>query len=109
MVGDEFSVQMNSRNFNGGGKTASGKVIEKNISPLFLNALLTSRHALIHGFYLTSQRFGHMDALLRQVSSYVIECKKMWRIQKNTYYDAWEYENASRPSECRKLEITGFL
>lgn len=50
-----------------------------------------------------------MDALLRQVSSYVIECKKMWRIQKNTYYDAWEYENASRPSECRKLEITGFF
>lgn len=97
VLGDEFSVQMNSRSF------------QKNISPLFLNALLTSRHALIHGFYLTSQRFGHMDALLRQVSSHVIECKKVWRIQKNTYFDAWEYENASRPKECRRLEVTGFF
>lgn len=108
VVGDEFSVQMNSRNF-AGSKTSSGKIIEKNISPLFLNALLTSRHALIHGFYLTSQRFGHIDALLRQVSSYVIECKKVWRIQKQTYYDAWEYEQAPRPSDCRKMEVTGFF
>ena len=100
VLGDEFSVQMNSRNFSGP---------NKNISPLFLNALLTSRHALIHGFYLTSQRFGHMDALLRQVSSYVIECKKVWRIQKQTYYDAWEYEQAPRPSDCRRLEVTGFF
>lgn len=100
VLGDEFSVQMNSRNFSGP---------NKNISPLFLNALLTSRHALIHGFFLTSQRFGHMDALLRQVSSYVIECKKVWRIQKQTYYDAWEYEQAPRPSDCRRLEITGFF
>lgn len=108
VLGDEFSVQMNSRNF-AGGRSSSGKVIEKNISPLFLNALLTSRHALIHGFYLTSQRFGHMDALLRQVSSYVIECRKVWRIQKQVVYDAWEYEQAARPSDCRRLEIRGFF
>lgn len=108
VLGDEFSVQMNSRNFNGG-KTSSGKTIEKNIDPLFLNALLTSRHALIHGFYLTSQRFEHLDALLRQVSTNVIECKKAWRIQKNTYYDAYDREHAPDPTKQEPLLKTGFF
>ena len=100
VVGDEFSVQMNSRNFSGP---------NKNIDAFFLNALLTSRHALIHGFYLTSQRFEHMDALLRQVSTNVIECKKVWRIQKNTYYDAYEREHASDPASVPKSFVTGFF
>lgn len=108
ILGDEFSVQMNSRNFSGG-KTSSGKIIEKNIDPLFLNALLTSRHALIHGFYLTSQRFEHLDALLRQVSTNVIECKKVWRIQRNTYYDAYLREHANDPLKVEKLCVTGFF
>lgn len=108
VIGDEFSVQMNSRNFQGG-KTSSGKVIEKNISPLFLNALLTSRHALIHGFFLTSQRFGHVDALLRQVTTNVIECKKVWRLQGLIYYDAWKYENCVNPLELRPERKTGFF
>lgn len=97
ILGDEFSVQMNSRSF------------KTNIDPLFLNALLTSRHALIHGFYLTSQRFEHMDALLRQVSTYVIECKKVWRIQKNTYYDAYMREHASDPMSVESKLVTGFF
>lgn len=108
ILGDEFSVQMNSRNFMGS-KSNSGKQIEKNIDPLFLNALLTSRHALIHGFYLTSQRFEHLDALLRQVSTNVIECKKSWRIQKNTYYDAYDREHASDPTKIEPLLRTGFF
>lgn len=81
VLGDEFSVQMNSRSFR------------DNLSPLALNAILCSRHAIIDRFYLTSQRFSHMDALLRQVSSEVVECTKIWRYQKNVYYDAYEYEN----------------
>lgn len=97
VLGDEFSVQMNSRSF------------KTNIDPLFLNALLTSRHALVHGFYLTSQRFEHMDALLRQVTSSVIECKKVWRIQKNDYYDAYQREHVSRPEELRPVERTGWF
>lgn len=97
ILGDEFSVQMNSRSF------------KTNIDPLFLNALLTSRHALIHGFYLTSQRFEHMDALLRQVSTNVIECKKLWRVQKNTYYDAYLREHASDPMSVEHKLVTGFF
>lgn len=82
VLGDEFSVQMNSRNF------------KSNIDPLFLNTLLTCRHYHISLYY-TSQRFGHVDALLRQVTSYVVDCKKLWRFQRQNLYDAWEMENAT--------------
>ena len=97
VLGDEFSVQMNSRSF------------KTNIDPLFLNTLLTSRHALVHGFYLTSQRFEHMDALLRQVSTNVIECKKVWRIQKLSYYDAYDREHCSDPTKLKPNHIEGFF
>jgi len=81
-LGDEFSVQMNSRSF------------KTNIDPLFLNTLLTCRHYHISLYY-TAQRFGHVDALLRQVTSYVVECDKLWRFQRQSYYDAWELEKAT--------------
>lgn len=84
VLGDEFSVQMNSRNF------------KKNIDPLFLNTLLTCRHYYISMYY-TAQRFMQVDALLRQVTSCVIDCNKTWRFQGNNEYDAWEMENATNP------------
>jgi hypothetical protein len=94
---DEASTCFNSREFR------------SNISPTFLRTLLCSRHSLIHGFYLTSQRFSHMDALLRQVSSNVIECKKFWRFQKLTFYDAWTYENAASPAAVTPVSSDGFF
>lgn len=84
VLGDEFSVQLNSRNFR------------NNIDPLFLNSLLTCRHYHLSIFY-TAQRFGQVDALLRQVTSYVVECEKIWRFERLSYYDAWEMENAANP------------
>lgn len=84
VLGDEFSVQMNSRSF------------KTNIDPLFLNTILTCRHYYISLYY-TAQRFGHVDALLRQVTSSVIECDKSWRFQKLNYYDAWDMEHAANP------------
>ena len=82
VLGDEFSVQMNSRNF------------KTNIDPLFLNTILTCRHYYISLYY-TAQRFSHVDALLRQVTSYVCECDKFWRFQRLNLYDAWDMENAT--------------
>ncbi len=82
VLGDEFSVQMNSRNF------------KTNIDPLFLNTILTCRHYYISLYY-TAQRFGHVDALLRQVTSYVVECDKLWRFQRLKLFDAWDLENAA--------------
>lgn len=85
VLGDEFSVQMNSRNF------------KSNIDPLFLNTLLTCRHYHISLYY-TAQRFQHVDALLRQVTSYVLSCDKVWRYQQLSQYSAWEMENAANPA-----------
>lgn len=85
VLGDEFSVQLNSRAF------------KTNIDPLFLNTLLTCRHHHISLIY-TSQRFNHVDALLRQVTSEVVTCNKCWRIMVHGSFDAYELENASDPT-----------
>ena len=89
-LGDEFSVQMNSRGF------------KTNIDPMFLNTILTCRHYYISLYY-TAQRFGHVDALLRQVTSYVVECDKLWRFQRLAFYDAWELEKATSTQLVKPL------
>lgn len=83
---DEAGAMLNSREF------------KKNIDPLTLNAILTCRHANISIYY-TAQRFMHVDALLRQVTSYVFECKKIWRFQFQKKYDAWSLEQAQDPGK----------
>lgn len=93
VLGDEFSVQMNSRNF------------KTNIDPLFLNTILTCRHYYISLYY-TAQRFGHVDALLRQVTSYVIECDKLWRFQRLRTYDAWDLENATSTQLIKPMGVS---
>lgn len=91
---DEASVVFNSREF------------KSNFSTPALNTILTSRHHKI-GIFLTSQRFGHMDALLRQVTSQVFECRyfKPLRIQQIKVFDAWEAENCSNLLLIKPLRI----
>lgn len=96
VLGDEFSVQLNSRSF------------KSNIDPLFLNTLLTCRHHHITLVY-DAQRFNHVDALLRQVTSYVVECKKVWRFQVHNYYDAYQLENSSDPTLVKPYRRSGFF
>lgn len=96
VLGDEFSVQLNSRDF------------KKNIDPLFLNTILTCRHHLISLFY-TAQRFAHVDALLRQVTCAVVSCNKLWRFQRKFEYDAWEMENATNPDMLKPMHRGGFF
>lgn len=96
VLGDEFSVQLNSRSF------------KTNIDPLFLNTLLTCRHHHISLVY-TSQRFNHVDALLRQVTSSVITCNKCWRVMVHAAYDAYELENASDPTMVAPLSRYGWF
>jgi len=95
-LGDEFSVQMNSRQF------------KTNIDPLFLNTILTCRHHRISLFF-TAQRFGHVDALLRQVTSAVVSCNKIWRFMCHDYFDAWDMENAQSPTMIQPYLRTGFF
>lgn len=96
VLGDEFSVQMNSRSF------------KDNVNPLFLNTLLTCRHHHISIVY-TAQRFNQVDALLRQVTSYVVECDKVWRFMQHKYYDAFALENATEPALVKSYRNTGFF
>ncbi len=96
VMGDEFSVQLNSRAF------------KDNIDPLFLNTLLTCRHHHISIFY-TSQRFNHVDALLRQVTSYVISCDKQWRFMCHEQYDAYQLEKATDTTLIKPLKRFGWF
>ena len=74
---DELGVQLNSRSFR------------DNIDPTFLSTLLCCRHYYI-SLYGSAQRFGHVDKLMRDVTLNVIQCRKSWRLQCNSGYDAWE-------------------
>ena len=96
VLGDEFSVQLNSRSF------------KTNIDPLFLNTLLTCRHHHISLIY-TAQRFNHVDALLRQVTSWVISCNKCWRYMVHAQYDAYQLENATDPTLVKPKRRFGWF
>lgn len=96
VFGDEFSVQMNSRSF------------KTNIDPLFLNTLLTCRHHHIMLVY-NAQRFQHVDKLLRDVTTYVIECQKVWRVCIQKTYDAYEIENCTDPTIIKPQARRGWF
>lgn len=87
---DELGVQLNSRSFR------------DNIDPTFLSTLLCCRHYYI-SLYGSAQRFGHVDKLMRDVTLNVIQCRKIWRLQCNSWYDAWELENVTNPELVRPL------
>ena len=87
---DELSVQMNSRSF------------KDNFNAYFLNTLLTCRHSYI-SIYGSAQRFQHVDKLMRDVTHTVIQCRKIWRFQLWSSYDAWEMENATNAEMIRPL------
>ena len=87
---DELGVQLNSRSFR------------DNIDPTFLSTLLCCRHYYI-SLYGSAQRFGHVDKLMRDVTLNVIQCRKVWRLQCNSWYDAWELENVTNPELVRPL------
>lgn len=96
VLGDEFSVQMNSRSF------------KTNIDPLFLNTLLTCRHHHIMLVY-NAQRFQHVDKLLRDVTTYVVECKKIWRVCIQKTYDAFVLENCTDPTSIKPEARRGWF
>lgn len=88
---DEASTQLNSRQF------------KKNFdNPDLLNTVLTCRHVKI-GIYLTAQRFNHMDALMRQVTSTTQDCAHFWRLYRINFYDAWMIENSSNVNLIKPL------
>lgn len=93
---DEASTQLNSRDF------------KTNISPMFLNTLLTSRHYRISIYY-TSQRFLLVDKLLREVTFDVVECHRIGRVQCQKIYSAYELENCSNISIVKPRSSRAWL
>ena len=81
---DESGTVFNSRNFR------------DNISMEFLTRLLQSRKNKIC-LYMTSQRFGFTDKILRESCSLVTTCRKYWRIIRLSDYDAYDLENCTNP------------
>lgn len=93
---DEMGAELNSRNF------------KSNINASVLNTFLCCRHYHM-GIIGTAQRFNHVDALIRQVTQTVVMCDKLWRLQRQYVYDAWELENASSADDIKPLYKTGFF
>ena len=78
---DEISTLWNSRDY-------------KNFPVEVLFQILQNRKSHIQ-FIATAQRFEHVDKLMRDVASYVVDCRKLWRCTSNTYYDAYMYERVN--------------
>ena len=57
----------------------------------------------------TAQRFGHVDKLLRDITSEVVTCRKYWRFQTYRIYDAWEIENAQNLDLVKPLKRGGWF
>lgn len=57
----------------------------------------------------TAQRFGHVDKLLRDITSEVVTCRKYWRYQTYRIYDAWEVENAQNTDLVKPLVKGGWF
>lgn len=72
---------------------------------LFLVALLVFSFSVFPAYAAD----GDEDALLRQVTSYVVSCDKLWRLQRHYVFDAWEMENATNPQNIRPVRRTGFF
>lgn len=88
---DEMSTQVNSREY------------KTNFTTDLLNVLLTCRHYRLE-IIGSSQRFNHVDALVRQVTSSAIECNKFWRILRWDIYNAWTIENTSDITKVKPLK-----
>ena len=93
---DEMSTQINSRDY------------KTNFSTELLNVMLTCRHYRMQMIG-SAQRFNHVDALVRQITSEAIECKKLWRVVMLDYFDAWTIENTSDISKVKPKRRKAFF
>ncbi len=90
------------------GAVLNCRAYRDNIDSLTLNSILTCRHANISIYY-TAQRFIHADALLRQITTYVYDCKKIWRFQFQRKYDAWTLEQSQDPGKVPCMAIVSWF
>lgn len=71
--------------------------------PLELIGLLCQQRKRHVYIMCTAQRFFMVDKIFRSITTNVIDCNKYWRFCNNSYYDAWDYENAMNNQLIRKI------
>jgi hypothetical protein len=86
---DEISATLSHRNY-------------ANFPLEMLNTLLQQRKKRIL-ILCTAQRFFMVDKIFRSITHYAIDCRKYWRLQHLTVYDAWELENAINPRLIQRV------
>lgn len=73
--------------------------------PLGLLHMLTQQRKKRVYILCSAQRFFMVDKLFRCITTNVIDCNKLWRLQRMAYYDAWDYENAMNPQLIRSRGV----
>lgn len=87
---DEISSVLSHRNFSS--------------FPLELLSMLCQQRKRRIYIMCSAQRFFMVDKIWRGITTHVIICNKIWRFVHNTYFDAWEYENATTSSILQRLD-----
>lgn len=67
-----------------------------------LNVLTQQRKKKVY-IMCTAQRYFMVDKLFRSITTWVVDCNKLWRFQNMKFYDAWELENAMNPRMLKCL------
>lgn len=62
--------------------------------PLQLVSVLCQQRKCKVAILASAQRYAMVDKLFRSITTYVVDCKKVWRFSRCITYDAWEMENA---------------
>lgn len=92
---DEISSVLSHRNYS-------------NFPLEMLNVLTQQRKKKVY-IMCTAQRFFMVDKLFRAITTYVVDCNKLWRFQNNKYYDAWELENATNSALLKHCSNSWFF
>ena len=69
--------------------------------PLAMLSVITQQRKLNVHCCCSSQRFFMTDKIWRSLCTNVIDCKKVWRLQKNTVFDAWDVESKASFDNCK--------
>lgn len=70
--------------------------------PLELIGLLCQQRKKHVYIMCSAQRFFMVDKIWRSITTNVIDCNKFWRFEHNSFYDAWDYENAMNASLIKR-------
>lgn len=71
--------------------------------PLAMLHSLTQQRKLHLYIMCSAQRFFMVDKIFRSITTNVIDCHKIWRLQNMRYYDAWDYENAMNTQLLKRM------